>query len=55
MVFDYFFGGAEDELTVRDNRLGWQQLRLRPRVLVDVGTRDLTHDGAWARRFRFRC
>jgi 4-hydroxymandelate oxidase len=42
MVFDYFFGGAEDELTVRDNRLGWQRLRLRPRVLVDVAMRDLT-------------
>ena len=42
MVFDYYFGGAEDELTVRENRLGWQRLRLRPRVLVDVGTRDLS-------------
>ena len=41
MVFDYYVGGAEDEVTVRDNRLGWQQLRLRPRVLVDVATRDL--------------
>jgi 4-hydroxymandelate oxidase len=42
MVFDYYFGGADDELTVRENRLGWQRLRLRPRVLVDVGTRCLT-------------
>ncbi len=42
MVFEYYFGGAEDELTVRDNRVGWQRLRLRPRVLVDVGTRDLS-------------
>ena len=42
MVFDYYYGGAEDELTLRENRLGWQQLRLRPRVLVDVGTRDLS-------------
>ncbi len=41
MVFDYYEGGAEDELTMRDNRLGWQQLRLRPRVLVDVGQREL--------------
>jgi 4-hydroxymandelate oxidase len=41
MVFDYFFGGAGDELTMRENRLGWQRLRLRPRVLVDVGTRRL--------------
>lgn len=42
MVFDYYVGGAEDELTVRDNRLGWQQLRLRPRVLVDVASRELS-------------
>jgi 4-hydroxymandelate oxidase len=41
MVFDYYYGGAGDEQTVRENRLGWQQLRFRPRVLVDVGTRDL--------------
>ena len=41
MVFDYYCGGAEDELTVGENRRGWQRLRLRPRVLVDVGTRDL--------------
>jgi 4-hydroxymandelate oxidase len=42
MVFDYYFGGAEDELTLHENRLGWQRLRFRPRVLVDVGTRDLS-------------
>ena len=41
-VFEYYFGGAEDELTVRENRLAWQRLKLRPRVLVDVSTRDLT-------------
>ena len=42
MVFDYFFGGSEDEVTVHENRLGWRRWRLRPRVLVDVGTRDLS-------------
>src|SRR5581483_1908018 len=42
MVFDYYYGGAGDEQTVRENRLGWQQLRFRPRVLIDVGTRDLS-------------
>jgi 4-hydroxymandelate oxidase len=42
MVFDYYAGGAEDELTVGENRLGWQRLRLRPRVLVDVATRNLS-------------
>jgi 4-hydroxymandelate oxidase len=42
MVFDYYYGGAGDELTIGENRKGWQRLRLRPRVLVDVGTRDLS-------------
>jgi 4-hydroxymandelate oxidase len=42
MVFDYYYGGAEDEVTLRENRLAWQRLRLRPRVLVDVATRDLS-------------
>jgi 4-hydroxymandelate oxidase len=42
MVFDYYFGGSEDEVTIRENRLAWQRLRLRPRVLVDVATRDLS-------------
>lgn len=42
MVFDYYAGGAEDELTVAQNRRAWQALRLRPRVLVDVTQRDLT-------------
>jgi 4-hydroxymandelate oxidase len=42
MVFDYYSGGAGDEQTVRENRLGWQRWRLRPRVLVDVATRDLS-------------
>jgi 4-hydroxymandelate oxidase len=42
MVFDYYVGGAEEEVTVRDNRLGWRRLRFRPRVLVDVAARDLS-------------
>ena len=41
MVFDYYSGGSGDEITVGENRRAWQQVRLRPRVLVDVGTRDL--------------
>ncbi len=42
MVFEYYFGGSEDEVTLRENRLSWQRLWLRPRVLVDVATRDLS-------------
>ena len=42
MVFDYFAGGADDEITLADNRRAWQSWRLRPRVLVDVSQRDLS-------------
>ncbi len=35
-VYDYFAGGADDELTVADNVAAWQRIRLRPRVLRDV-------------------
>jgi 4-hydroxymandelate oxidase len=35
-AYDYFAGGAEDELTLADNVLAWERLRLRPHVLRDV-------------------
>jgi len=41
-AWDYYAGGAGDELTLRDNRDAWNRLRLRPRVLVDVSKRDLS-------------
>ncbi len=41
-AWDYYAGGAGDELTLRDNREAWNRLRLRPRVLVDVSQRDLS-------------
>ncbi|MEA2652400.1 MAG: 4-hydroxymandelate oxidase [Chloroflexota bacterium] len=41
-AWDYYAGGAGDELTIADNREAWNRLRLRPRVLVDVSTVDLT-------------
>lgn len=41
MVFDYYEGGSDDEVTVRENRQAWQRIALRPRVLVDVSQRDL--------------
>jgi 4-hydroxymandelate oxidase len=40
MVYDYYAGGAEDEVTVADNIAGWNRLRLRPRVLIDVNHVD---------------
>jgi isopentenyl diphosphate isomerase/L-lactate dehydrogenase-like FMN-dependent dehydrogenase len=37
-VYGYFAGGAGDERTLRDNVEAFARRRLRPRVLVDVGT-----------------
>jgi glycolate oxidase len=41
-VWDYLSGGAESETTMRRNRLGFDTLGLRPRVLVDVSKVDTT-------------
>jgi isopentenyl diphosphate isomerase/L-lactate dehydrogenase-like FMN-dependent dehydrogenase len=38
----YYFGGAGDELTLRDNVAAFERRKLRPRVLVDVGTVSTT-------------
>jgi isopentenyl diphosphate isomerase/L-lactate dehydrogenase-like FMN-dependent dehydrogenase len=35
-AFGYFSGGADDELTLRDNVEAFQRWKLRPRMLVDV-------------------
>jgi (S)-mandelate dehydrogenase len=40
-VFDFFDGGAEDEVTLRENRAAFERLRLLPKVLVDVSAVDL--------------
>ena len=37
--FGYYAGGAADEITLRENRTVFDNLKLRPRVLVDVGNR----------------
>jgi 4-hydroxymandelate oxidase len=34
----YLMGGAEDEVTLRDNVAAFERRKLRPRVLVDVGS-----------------
>lgn len=39
-AWDYFATGVADEVTLRANRTAFERLRLRPRVLVDVSTRD---------------
>ena len=40
MVFDYFAGGAGREWTLRENVTAFDRWVLRPRVLVDVTSRD---------------
>ncbi len=40
MVFDFIDGGADAETTLRDNQAAFERIRLRPRALVDVSTRD---------------
>jgi 4-hydroxymandelate oxidase len=39
--FDYYEGGALDEITLRENVAGWNRLKLYYRVLAGVGPRDL--------------
>ncbi|TIO75058.1 MAG: alpha-hydroxy-acid oxidizing protein [Mesorhizobium sp.] len=41
-VFEFVDGGAGQELTLRDNRAGFERIRLLPRVLTDVSRPDLT-------------
>ena len=41
-AWDYQAGGAGDEVSLTAARLAWDRLRLRPRVLVDVSSRDLS-------------
>lgn len=40
-TFDYFAGGANDEVTLHANRRAFEELAIRYRVLVDVSRREL--------------
>ncbi len=39
-AFDYVSGGADDEVSLRENRAAFERLALLPRVLIDVSTVD---------------
>ena len=41
-VFDYYEGGALDEITLAENSAGWEKLKLYYRVLAGVGPRDMS-------------
>jgi len=38
--WEYYYGGSDDEVTLRDSRAAYERIRLRPRVLVDVSNCD---------------
>lgn len=38
----YFFGGAGDEITLRDNLHAWRRFAIKPRMLVGAGAADLS-------------
>src|SRR5258708_12863803 len=40
-IFDFFDGGAEDEVTLRENRAAFERVRLLPKVLVNVAADDM--------------
>jgi len=41
-VCDYYDGGALDEITLRENSVGWERLKLYYRVLAGVRDRDMS-------------
>jgi isopentenyl diphosphate isomerase/L-lactate dehydrogenase-like FMN-dependent dehydrogenase len=40
-AWGYYASGAEDELSLRDSRVAYARIKLRPRVLVDVSTVEM--------------
>jgi 4-hydroxymandelate oxidase len=48
-AWDYYAGGAGDEISLATARDAWDRLRLRPRILLDVAARDLS-TAAFGRR-----
>jgi 4-hydroxymandelate oxidase len=44
VVYDYFAGGADDEITARANEVAFSRIKLVPRVLRGTGKRDLAID-----------
>ena len=43
-IFDFFDGGAEDEIALRDNLAAFQRVRVLPKALNDVSRIDLSCD-----------
>ncbi len=41
-IWDYYQSGSEDEITLRANRVAFEEIHLRPRVLKDITTIDMS-------------
>ena len=41
-AWDFYYGGSDDEVSLRANRTAFEHIRLRPRVLVDVSNLELS-------------
>ena len=39
-AFGYYVGGADDEVSMRENRTAFERVKLAPRMLIDVTKRD---------------
>src|SRR6266849_3785292 len=40
-AYDYYASGANDEITLRENRVAYERITLLPRMLVDVSERHM--------------
>jgi len=40
-AYDYYASGANDEITLRENRVAYERITLLPRMLVDVSKRHM--------------
>ena len=40
-AYDYYVSGADDEITLRENRVAYERIMLLPRMLVDVSERHM--------------
>ena len=40
-AYDYYASGANDEITLRENRVAYERIALLPRMLVDVSERHM--------------
>lgn len=41
IAYDYFASGANDEITLRENRAAYERIALLPRMLIDVSVREM--------------